>query len=83
MTALYLLGLERKQIVAVSYDEATMARRLSRLPVGDDVRRLLHHALLWIWKEEQMHAIFIRGALMGPAPWWRRLGVLSQPHSTS
>ena len=78
MTALYLLGLEREQIVAVSYDEATMARRLSRLPVGDDVRRLLHHALLWIWKEEQMHAIFIRGALMGPAPWWRRLGVLSQ-----
>lgn len=78
MTALYLLGLEREQIVAVSYDEATMARRLARLDVDEDVRRLLHHALLWIWKEEQMHAIFIRGALMGPAPWWRRVVVWSQ-----
>ena len=64
LVALHLLGLEREQIVAVSYREDTLKERVDGLRVEEDARSLVRYALRWIWKEEQMHTIFIRGALL-------------------
>ena len=64
LRALYLLALEREQIVAVSYDEEILGRRIRALEVDEETRDILHHALRWVWKEEQMHAMYIRGALL-------------------
>jgi hypothetical protein len=64
MLRLCLLALEREQNVAVAYDEGVLGRRLAAMPLPDDVRELIRCALLWVWKDEEMHAIYIRGALL-------------------
>jgi len=61
---LLLLALEREQIVAVAYREEAVAGRVAQLPVGDQVRALFHQTLVWIWKDEQMHAEYLRGELL-------------------
>ena len=64
MIRLFLLALEREELVAVAYRESTLYQRLQAMPLDDEVRDLIRHALLWIWKNEEMHAIYIRGALL-------------------
>jgi uncharacterized protein (DUF362 family) len=61
---LLLLALEREQIVAVAYREEAVAGRVAQLNVGDQVRALVHQTLVWIWKDEQMHAEYLRGELL-------------------
>jgi uncharacterized protein (DUF362 family) len=61
---LLLLSLEREGLVSVAYREDTMLHRLRAAPLPAEVRSLIHHALLWAWKDEEMHAIYIRGALL-------------------
>lgn len=61
---LFLLALEREQIVSVAYREELIEQRLSTLDVPADVRELIRHALLWAWKDEEMHAVFVRGAIL-------------------
>lgn len=73
MRALHLLGVEREQIVAVSYREDVLRERIRDLPVDDEVRSLVRHAMRWVWKEEQMHTVFVRGALLRHGSWWLRL----------
>jgi uncharacterized protein (DUF362 family) len=63
MLRLLLLALEREHIVSVSYREDVILRRLSRMPVAPEVADLIHHAMIWAWKDEQMHAIYIRGTI--------------------
>jgi uncharacterized protein (DUF362 family) len=60
---LLLVGLQREEIVAVAYGEDVMNRRLRTMPISDGSRNLIRHALLWAWKDEEMHAIYIRGAI--------------------
>ncbi len=62
--ATLLLALEREQIVAVAYREEAVAGRVAGLDVDDEVRALIHQALVWIWKDEQMHAEYLRGELL-------------------
>ncbi len=69
---LLLLALEREQIVAVAYREEAVAGRVAALDVGDEARALFHQTRVWIWKDEQMHAEYLRGELLrvgglGPA----------------
>jgi len=64
MLRLCLLSLEREENVAVAYDERVMRRRLATMPLPDDVRELIRHALLWVWRDEEMHALYMRGALL-------------------
>jgi uncharacterized protein (DUF362 family) len=59
-----LLALEREQIVAVAYREEAVAGRVALLDVGDEVRALFRQILVWIWKDEQMHAEYLRGELL-------------------
>ena len=61
---LFLLALEREEIVSVGYREEAIRRRLETLPIAEELRDLIHHALLWAWKDEQMHAIYLRGAIL-------------------
>jgi uncharacterized protein (DUF362 family) len=64
MVRLLLLGLQREEIVAVGYREAMIARRLETMPIGPQLRELIQHALTWAWKDEEMHAIYLRGAIL-------------------
>jgi len=61
---LLLLALEREQIVAVAYREEAVAARVAALDVEDDIRSLIRQTLVWIWKDEQMHAEYLRGELL-------------------
>ena len=60
---LFLLALEREEIVSVSYREDLIAARLDTMPISEREREIIRHALIWIWKDEEMHAIYIRGAI--------------------
>ena len=64
MIRLFLLALEREEIVSIGYRGSLMDRRLASMPIPDDVKKLILHALLWIWKDEEMHTIYIRGAIL-------------------
>ncbi|MFN0056150.1 MAG: DUF362 domain-containing protein [Planctomycetales bacterium] len=61
---LFLLALEREELVSIGYRESLMDRRLATMPISDEVRDLIRHVLIWIWKDEEMHTIYIRGALL-------------------
>src|SRR5262249_32119202 len=63
MLRLLLLALEREEIVSVSYREDVILRRLRTMPIAPEVADLIRHALIWTWKDEEMHAIYIRGAI--------------------
>jgi len=63
MIRLFLLALEREEIVSVGYREELIAARLNTMPISEKEREIVRHALLWIWKDEEMHAIYIRGAI--------------------
>jgi len=61
---LQLLALEREQLVSVAYREDALAERIGALPVDEDLRRLLRQCLVWIWKDEELHATYLRGSLL-------------------
>lgn len=69
MIRLFLLALEREELVSIGYRESLMQRRLAAMPLSDDVRELLRQALIWIWKDEEMHTIYIRGAILKLGGW--------------
>jgi len=58
------LALDREQIVAIAYREEAVAGRVADLGVDDDVRDLIRQTLIWIWKDEQLHAEYLRGELL-------------------
>jgi len=79
LLALFLLALEREELVSVGYRESLMTSRLAAMPLDAAVRELIHHALVWIWKDEEMHTIFIRGAILKiGGPWLRAQAFLHQ-----
>jgi hypothetical protein len=63
MLRLFLVALEREELVSIGYRESIIRQRLSKMPLGADILDLIRHALLWAWKDEEMHAIYIRGAI--------------------
>ncbi len=62
---LLLLALEREQIVAVAYREEVVAARVDALDLAPEIRALIRQTLVWIWKDEELHAAYIRGLLLG------------------
>jgi uncharacterized protein (DUF362 family) len=66
---LFLLALEREELVSIGYRESLMQQRIAVMPIADDVKELLRHALVWIWKDEEMHTIYIRGAILKLGGW--------------
>ena len=63
MLFLLLLALEREEIAPAGYRESPMVQRIGILLVNADTRELIRHALSWIWKDEEIHAVYIRGAI--------------------
>jgi len=63
---LLLLALEREQIVAVAYREEAVAGRVAALDIGEDARDLVRQTLIWTWKDEQLHAEYLRASCSGP-----------------
>jgi hypothetical protein len=61
---LWLLALEREQVVSIAYRECAIADRIARMPLPEEARDLLRHAMVWIWKDEEMHASYIRGVIL-------------------
>lgn len=61
---LMMLALEREQIVAVAYREEAVAGRVAELDVDENVRALVRQTLVWVWKDEQLHAEYLRGELL-------------------
>lgn len=66
---LFLLALEREELVSIGYRESLMQERIDAMPLPEDIRALLRHALIWIWKDEEMHTIYIRGAILKLGGW--------------
>ena len=64
MIELCLLALEREELVSVAYRESLIAKRLASMPVEKPIREIARHALVWAWKDEEMHAVYIRGMIM-------------------
>jgi hypothetical protein len=69
MIALFLMALEREEIVSLAYREERIAARVRSMPLPEEARRLIEHAVIWIWKDEEMHALYIRGALLHLGHW--------------
>ncbi len=64
LLAFLLMGLEREQIVATGYRGGIIREKLDAMPIPEEVREVLRHALIWVWKDEEMHAVFLRGLLL-------------------
>ena len=64
MVALCLLALEREELVAVGYREDLIRERVSKMSLATEVQDIIRHALIWAWKDEEMHAIYVRGMLL-------------------
>lgn len=76
MASLYMTALEREELVSVGYRESVMKNRLSHTTLPDDVKDLIINALLWIWKDEEMHSIYVRGVLLKRAKGWQTFSTL-------
>ena len=74
---LFLMALEREELVSIGYRDSLMRQRIAALPLPDDVKDILRHALVWIWKDEEMHTIYIRGAILKIGGWWLRVRAIS------
>ncbi len=61
---LWLLALEREQVVSIAYRESAIADRIARMPLAEEVRDLIRHAMVWVWKDEEMHTAYIRGVVL-------------------
>jgi uncharacterized protein (DUF362 family) len=66
---LLLLALEREQMVSISYREELITERLRRTPLAPSLQDLIRHALIWVWKDEEMHAVYLRGLLLKTGTW--------------
>ena len=64
MIQLFLMALEREELVSIGYRESLMEHRIAAMPLTNDVKELIRHTLVWIWKDEEMHTIYIRGAIL-------------------
>src|SRR4051794_4242274 len=64
LVRLLLMALEREELVSVGYRESLMVPRLRAMPIDDEVREIIRHALVWTWKDEEMHSLYIRGTIL-------------------
>ena len=75
---LALLALEREELVAVSYRAPLLRQRVEELSAPPEVKELVRSALLWVWRDEEAHAIYIRGALLRIGGFWLALRTFLQ-----
>jgi pimeloyl-ACP methyl ester carboxylesterase len=61
---LWLVGLEREKLVTVAYNPNIIQPRLIRMGVPENIRDQVVRAIGWAWRDEEMHAVYIRGTLL-------------------
>lgn len=61
---LWLVGLEREKLVTVAYNPNIIRPRLTRMGVPENIREQVVRAIGWAWRDEEMHAVYVRGALL-------------------
>jgi pimeloyl-ACP methyl ester carboxylesterase/uncharacterized protein (DUF362 family) len=61
---LWQVALERESLVAVAYRRDIIGTRLATMPVSDRIRTLVGRAIRWAWRDEEMHALWMRGILL-------------------
>lgn len=61
--AIYLVTLEREQLVTVAYAGSALQDRVARLDAPEEVREIVRHALFWAARDEDMHTVYARGVL--------------------
>ncbi|MCA9493187.1 MAG: DUF362 domain-containing protein, partial [Myxococcales bacterium] len=64
LDALLLVGVEREALVTVAYHDDAVAARLARMPVDEEVRAIVARAVRWVWRDEEGHTLWVRGALL-------------------
>ncbi len=57
-------ALEREQVVDVAYSEARIATMLRALDTDDETRDVVRRAILWLQRDEALHAQYLRGRLL-------------------
>jgi uncharacterized protein (DUF362 family) len=67
-----LLALEREEVVAVAFRDSLICQRLATMGLSAEFADLIRHALIWIWKDEEMHSLYTRGAILRLGRWWLR-----------
>lgn len=58
------LALEREELVTTAYRASFLRQNIDRLQVDDDLKAIFRQAFIWIWKDEDMHTVYTRGALL-------------------
>jgi uncharacterized protein (DUF362 family) len=61
--ALYLVALEREQLVTIAYSGDSLHARIDAMEASDEVKALVHHAMFWAARDEDMHTTYVRGVL--------------------
>ncbi len=61
--SLYLLTLEREQLVTVAYAGSALQGRVDALDAPEAIREIVRHALFWAARDEDMHTVYARGVL--------------------
>ena len=74
LAALWALGLEREAIVSIVYRHDIIADRLRRMPLDPAARAVIARAVHWIWRDEEAHTLWVRGALIRRRELARALG---------
>jgi len=76
MDALLHIALEREELVTTAYRANFLQSNIDRLPISKELKSIIRHASVWIWKDEDMHTIYTRGALLKSTSRFDRLQVL-------
>lgn len=58
------LALEREELVTTAYRASFLHKNIERLNVDEDLKSIFRQAFIWIWKDEDMHTVYTRGALL-------------------
>ncbi|PBQ31793.1 hypothetical protein CNR22_08435 [Sphingobacteriaceae bacterium] len=56
--------MEREELVTTAYRASFLHKNIERLHVDEDLKTIFRQAFIWIWKDEDMHTIYTRGALL-------------------
>ena len=69
------IALEREELVATAYRADFLHQNIERLAIDNDLKTIIRHALIWIWKDEDMHTVYTRGALLKSNNYFYRLRI--------
>ena len=58
------IALEREELVTTAYRANFLSGNVEKLSLDKELNAIVKHALIWVWKDEDMHTVYTRGALL-------------------